>query len=582
MAILLCIWAVLGPHANAANVRLDDGALRQQAGPAVVLVLVTFERGAGRGTGFVLNDGGYVATNEHVVRGASAVAVHQRDIGAGATVVWSSRPMDLAIVKIEEPLSGLGTVTLALSPLDENTDQSVQAVGFPGVSDEVVAGEDVLALAIAGLDIGDVGKPTYTEGQVSRFLRDGSWGLGGTLDIVQHTAPINAGNSGGPLLDACGRVIGINTFGPTSPVLDTGRVGVLSGTYWASFAGELARVLDSKGIPYQSTEEPCLATDFTGVSTEELEQIKEEFEGGVDQIRGGVDQIQGRIDELERRVAETDGREREAHQEELARLRAHLQGQIEEDRRQREQIRGEQRRLQGQIEEDRRRREQIQGKQRRQWVMTASVAVGVVIFLFVAATLAFASFRRSVLRTMSRVQDGASRVVQEGASRVVRSRSEGRQSPRRRTAQRPIPEVPEYPRRLRIGRGRDMDVVVKSESVSREHAELVVSGAGGQFRLIDCGSTNGTRVLRRGRWQRVQEDVVGPREHIKLGDYQTTPLALERMAQPHASGRGGRQQHSGGRWGGENAAEARRGDDRPSSIAVRRNSAGQIVPKDRA
>ena len=544
---IVFVWATLGPHLGAASA-LDDGTLRQQARPAVLRVVVE----GGSGTGFVLNEDGHVATNQHVVADATSFSLHQAGHEASATLIWSSPELDLAILLLRDRLPGLEAVTLALSSPDENSDQDVLAVGFPGVSDE---------LAVAVTD-----DPTSTSGEVSRLF-EGTWGSTGvTLQIVQHTAPVNPGNSGGPLFDACGRVIGVNTAGPRQLVSTPSgtRLNIRSGTYWASFAGVLAHVLDSKGIPYQSTEERCLATEFTGVSTEELEQIKEEFEGGVDQIRGGVDQIQGRIDEVERRMRETDGRDREAYQEELARLQA-LQAQ-----------------LQGQIEEGRRRREQAQDEQRRQWLMTASVAVGVVIFLFVAATLAFASFRRSVLRTVSRVQDGASRVVQEGASRIVRSRAEGRQSPRRRTAQRPIPEVPEYPRRLRIGRGRDMDVVVKSESVSREHAELVVSGAGGQFRLIDCGSTNGTRVLRHGRWQRVQEDVVGPREHIKLGDYQTTPLALERMAQPHASGRRGQQQHSGGRWGGENAAEARRGDDRPSSIAVRRNSAGQIVPKDRA
>ena len=245
MAMLLCIWAVLGPHANAANARLDDGALRQQAGPAVVLVLNRGDRGTGTGTGFVLNDGGYIATNEHVVKDASAVSIHQGDRGVDATVVWSSRPMDLAIVKMEEPLGGLGTVTLALSSPDENTDQSVQAVGFPAVSEVRVAGGDVLGRVRDGLDIGD---PTYTEGQVSIFHRDGYWRSGATLNIVQHTAPINAGNSGGPLFDACGRVIGVNTGGIKSRV-DDGLVDVISGTYWASFAGELARVLDSSAIP---------------------------------------------------------------------------------------------------------------------------------------------------------------------------------------------------------------------------------------------------------------------------------------------------------------------------------------------
>ena len=128
-----------------------------------------------------------------------------------------------------------------------------------------------------------------------------------------------------------------------------------------------------------------------------------------------------------------------------------------------------------------------------------------------------------------------------------------------------------------------MDVVVKSESVSREHAVLVVSSPGGRSRLIDNGSTNGTRVLRRGRWQRIGEDMVDPEEHIKLGDYQTTPSALEKMARPRDPVHRERQRRSSGEYGHQSVVSGaeRVADDRPSSVAVRRDSDGQVVPKDR-
>lgn len=519
----LCVCAAIGPHTAAAHV-LDDGALRQQARPAVLRVIAEGDDFISSGTGFVLNEDGYVATNHHVVADATSFALHQGGRQASATLVWSSTALDLAILRMRGRLAGLKPVTLALSSPEENSDQNVLAVGFPGVSDE-------LAVAAAAVD------PTSTPGEVSRFF-EGTWGHGATLQIVQHTASINSGNSGGPLFDACGRVIGVNTSGPNHVVSTPGgpQLNIRSGTYWASFAGVLARELDSRGIEYQKTEDKCAAADFAGVSAEDVELIQEEIEGD-------VDQIQGRIEEVERRVREADGRDAAAFQEELAELQT-----------------------------------QLEAAQRQRWGMTAAVVAGVVVFLFVVAAFAFASFRRSILRAVSRVQKGASRVVQEGASRVVRSRVEGRQSPALTSGPR---RQPEYPRRLRIGRGHDMDVVVKSESVSRLHADLLISSPGGQYRLTDRGSTNGTRVLRGGRWQRVHEDVVGPEEYVKLGDYQTTPSALERMARSRYSQGRERQQRSGNEHGGEHVITGRTGDDRPSSVAVRRNSAGQVVPAGR-
>ena len=510
---MVCV-ATLGPHVGAASA-LDDGTLRQQARPAVLRVIAEGNDFVSTGTGFVLNEDGYVATNQHVVADATSFALHQAGRQASATLVWSSTALDLAILRMGGRLAGIKPVTLALSSPEENSDQNVLAVGFPGVSDE-------LAVAAVAID------PTSTPGEVSRFF-EGTWGQGATLQIVQHTASINSGNSGGPLFDACGRVIGVNTAGPNHVVSTPGgpQLNIRSGTYWASFAGVLARELDSRGIEYKKTEERCAAADFAGASAED------------------VDQIQGRIEEVERRMREADGRDAAAFEEELARLQA-----------------------------------QLEAAQRQRWGITAAAAAGAVVFLFVVAVVAFASFRRSVLRAVSRVQQGASRVVHEGASRVVRSRSEGRQSPRQRVAPR---RPPEYPLRLRIGRGRDMDVVVKSESVSREHAVLVVSSPGGRSRLIDNGSTNGTRVLRRGRWQRIGEDMVDPEEHIKLGDYQTTPSALERMARPRQLGHREQQQRSSGEYGHQSAVSGaeRVADDRPSSVAVRRDSDGQVVPKDR-
>lgn len=515
------LWALaaVGPYLNAANA-LDDGALRRAAEPAVLLVAASDGNVGGSGSGFVLNGDGHVATNEHVVAGFNQFLLRQRDQYVPATVVWSSKGLDLAVVQMQESLPDIRAVTLALSPPKDNSDHAVWAIGFPGTSDFLVERDNIFGPNY-------VARPTYTRGAFSHIIENARWGGDGRgrTDAVQHDAVINRGNSGGPLFDACGRVIGVNTAGLGASV-EEGVVHV-EPVYWASFAGVLARELDTLGIEYQSTSEPCLAAVFDSVSAED------------------VDQIQARIDEVERLLGEADGREDAALREELASLRA-----------------------------------QLEDAESEQWIVPAAVAVGVIVILSVVCAV-FASFRRSMLHAMSRMQQGASRVVQQGASRMVRSpRSEARVS-----SPPPAPQPRrEHPRRLRVGRGRDADVVVRSESVSRLHAELTIAdvgdGRGGvrQYTLTDCDSTNGTRVLRHGRWQRVRHEIVAPDERIRLGDYQTTPRTLERMA-PRRSPRD-RSRHQGADASQDDGG-GRTEDDRPVSVGVRRNSAGEVVPRGR-
>ncbi len=374
----------------------------------------------------------------------------------------------------------------------------------------------VLAVGFPGvsdtLATADAAESTRTNGIFSHIF-DGSWGQDHTLRIIQHNADINPGNSGGPLFDACGRLIGVNTAGPNVTVSNTPggpRIDAPSGVFWASFVGELARELDSLEIAYQRTEEPCDAV--------------------------AVEQIQEQIEDLELRIREAGGQNADVLRDALERL-------------------------QGQLEDAQRRLEE--GQQRR-WLMTASVAGGVALVLLLIAALALASFRRSLVQTVARMQEGVSRVVQS------RQGKKGH-----RTAA--VPSKAAYPCRLRIGRGREMDVTLNSESVSRFHAELVISeqrdGLGGllEYVISDRDSTNGTRVWRGGHWHRIRKGVVQPNERLRLGDYETTPRDLEGMASRSLSP--GRE-----RQGAEKKAERRR-YGQPVDVSVRRNPDGEIVPR---
>lgn len=159
---------------------------------------------SGAGTGIVVGDG-YIVTNAHVVEGASAITVSLSDdeTPRTATLVASDEANDLAVLHVEDT-TGLVAATFA--------DSSSVEVG-----DTVIAVGNALALE---------GSMTVTQGIVSATDRSIET-TSGTLDgLVQTDAAISSGNSGGPLVNAAGEVVGVNT-----------AVAVSSGTVAASNIG---------------------------------------------------------------------------------------------------------------------------------------------------------------------------------------------------------------------------------------------------------------------------------------------------------------------------------------------------------
>jgi serine protease Do len=144
----------------------------------------------GAGSGIIISSDGYIVTNNHVVEGAQKVTVTLSDGSAfAATIVGSDAQTDLAVVKISaNNLTYLHFLSDSLEQLS--------------VLDPVVAVGNALALP---------GGPTWTTGVVSNLGRSIEESTGVVLnDIIQTDAAINAGNSGGPLLDTAGQVVGIN------------------------------------------------------------------------------------------------------------------------------------------------------------------------------------------------------------------------------------------------------------------------------------------------------------------------------------------------------------------------------------
>jgi S1-C subfamily serine protease len=163
-------------------------------GPAVVGITVGGEATAGSGTepvgagsGVLLTPDGYVLTNHHVVQAKRRVHLTLTDgTRLGAMAVGSDPPNDLAVVRAES--SGLPYATLGDSSA-LRVGQLVIAIGNPlGFQSSVSTG--VVSATGRGMRSMD-----------RRLIEN----------VIQHTAPLNPGNSGGPLVDSRGRVVGINT-----------------------------------------------------------------------------------------------------------------------------------------------------------------------------------------------------------------------------------------------------------------------------------------------------------------------------------------------------------------------------------
>jgi putative serine protease PepD len=176
-----------------AGTPLDVAGVVDAVGPAVVSIQTEAGgpfRGTGAGTGVVLTADGEVLTNAHVVDGAATIHVTLAGESRSrtATLVGSDPAADLALLRIDGA-SDLPTADLGTS--------SSLAVG-----DDVVAIGNALALR---------GGPTVTRGIVSALDRSLDTGNGTMTGLVQTDASISSGNSGGPLVNAVGEVIGINT-----------------------------------------------------------------------------------------------------------------------------------------------------------------------------------------------------------------------------------------------------------------------------------------------------------------------------------------------------------------------------------
>lgn len=156
--------------------------------PSIVYIQARQGNMASSGTGIVLSEDGYIITNEHVISGASSVqVVFQNNVNLPALLVGCYAEMDLAVLKVEAH---------GLVPAEFGDSEQLQE------GDTVVAIGNPLGITLRG---------TMTNGIVSAINRDLPVD-GVVMTLIQTTAALNPGNSGGALINDRGQVIGVTTL----------------------------------------------------------------------------------------------------------------------------------------------------------------------------------------------------------------------------------------------------------------------------------------------------------------------------------------------------------------------------------
>ncbi len=180
-----------GTRRDVASTALSATQIYERDSKGVVSIKVVTAEGEDEGTGIVLNEKGLILTNDHVVKGARSITIDasgSSNTTRGATLVGEEANKDLALIRVNPSGLGLKPLTLASSSSVQVGD-TVYAIGTPYGLEE-----------------------TFTKGIVSALSREISAPDGAKITgAIQTDAALNPGNSGGPLLNEEGEVIGVNS-----------------------------------------------------------------------------------------------------------------------------------------------------------------------------------------------------------------------------------------------------------------------------------------------------------------------------------------------------------------------------------
>jgi S1-C subfamily serine protease len=217
-----------------------------EARNSVARIITEYEDGYGIGTGFAVGDSDYIefiATCYHVVEGdvLGITVSTEGGVETKATVYAGLPAADLAILQLSQPIPNMEPLPIYTGPMDANIGEPAYALGFPGASDILFDKPDNFA------DDVSITSGIVSSSKTASIFRD----TGKEVMVYQIDVPLSAGNSGGPLLNGEGEVIGVNSFGidPLTKIYMSAENinGAIS-------SQELVYLLDSNGIGYKSSQ----------------------------------------------------------------------------------------------------------------------------------------------------------------------------------------------------------------------------------------------------------------------------------------------------------------------------------------
>ena len=234
----------------------------QQVSPSVVSITALLPMGSSQGTGVVMTADGYIITNAHVIEGAFRADVSLEDGRSfQAKLVGSDKITDLAVLKVEG--SGLPTAVF-------------------GDSDLMEVGDTVVAI---GNPMGEELRGTMTDGILSAIDRDmeveGDW-----MTLLQTTAALNTGNSGGALVNDKGQVIGITNMKLVDRSFDGATI---EGLGFAIPTATVKPVVDALIAQGYVSGRPTLGVTVRWLYPQEMEQFRVDHGLLVIQLEPGSD-----------------------------------------------------------------------------------------------------------------------------------------------------------------------------------------------------------------------------------------------------------------------------------------------------
>lgn len=236
LTVLAAVLALVAPAfaGTALAAPADPVAASAQVEPAVVRLdtEIDYQNVFGTGTGIVLDPGGQVLTNYHVVQGADRISASVAGRSYPAQLVGYNRGQDVAVLQL------LGAGGLPVAPI--------------GDSSALVPGEPVVALGNAD---GSGAPLTREVGTVTAFGRtvEAEDALTGSSDelngLIEFAAPVRAGDSGGPVVNGAGQVVGITTAASVNYQLGPGGKGFAIPINDAiGIAGQIRSLVPSESI----------------------------------------------------------------------------------------------------------------------------------------------------------------------------------------------------------------------------------------------------------------------------------------------------------------------------------------------